>query len=173
MPFDDPIRLRVMKAISASLAEITIANGYKHDLKDIAPGKPRVFRGRLVFGTNDPLPMVSILEPPIPTEQEVSGRENPMTHGPWEIIIQGFVEDDFLNPTDPAHVLLADVKKRLAQEKVRMQRDPDHRLFGIREISDIQLGPGVVRPPDEASSKAYFWLSIEIGLAEDSANPYD
>jgi hypothetical protein len=38
-----------------ALKEITVANGYAHDLATSA------FRGRVIFGENDPVPMVSIL----------------------------------------------------------------------------------------------------------------
>lgn len=168
----DPIRLRIGKAISDALREITPENGYKTNLDDRAKWDAgQVFRGRLTFGDDDPLPMVSILEVPQPAEQQKSGQMNPNTLGPWELIIQGFTDDDEVNPTDPAHVLMADVKQRIAQEKIKKQRG-DHNLFGIKAISDIQLSPGVVRPPDDASAKAYFWLLLTVILVEDNAHPY-
>lgn len=170
MPHDDPLRLRVLKAITSALREITVANGYKHDLgpsTDWENGS--VFRGRVIFGEGDPLPMISILETPVPMDQKDSGQENPSTYGPWEIIVQGFAEDDHLNPTDPAHILMADVRKRLAMEKRNMTKGE---AFGIPEINGIDFSPGVVRPPDEASSKAYFWMSMYIKLVEDSTDPY-
>jgi len=34
----------------------------------------------------------------------------------WQLIVQGFVDDDHANPSDPAHVLAADCQKALAKE---------------------------------------------------------
>ena len=54
----DSYRLTVLKRLTAHLRGITKANGYDYDLID-----PRsVCRGRLVFGDDDPLPLLSILE---------------------------------------------------------------------------------------------------------------
>jgi hypothetical protein len=159
----DPFRLKVLKALTAALEEISVAGGYQTDLAG------RVYRGRIIFGERDPIPMVSILEVPLPLDQLVSPRDSKDLAGGWDLMIQGFVEDDFRNPTDPAHVLMADVKRRLAQEKRRVN---DGTAFGMREISNIRIGPGVVRPPDEVSAKAYFWLSLVIDMVEDLADPF-
>ena len=95
---------------------------------------------------------------------------NTNQYGPWELIVQGFALDDYDNPTDPAHLLLADVKKRLMLEKRKIGSRTG--AFGVTEIQDVKLGPGVVRPPDETSSKAYFWLALTIEMVEDALNPY-
>jgi hypothetical protein len=160
---DDPFRLRVMKALTAALEEVLIANGYKYDLKGA------VFRGRITFGDKDPLPMVSILEVPLPLDQVPSPSDGSVAAGGWDLVIQGFVQDDKKHPTDPAHILLADVKKRLALEKRRLV---DGSAFGYKQISGMTIGPGTVRPPDENSAKAYFWLSLTLDLAEDLLDPY-
>jgi hypothetical protein len=162
--YDDPIRLRVLKGLSAALGEISIAAGYKHDMAD------RVFRGRLMFGESDPIPMISILEVPIPPEQIRSPTDAPVAAGRWELTVQGWSNEDRENPTDPAHLLLADMRKRLALAKKQVT---DGAAFGITEITNLDIGPGVVRPPDETSSHAYCWLLLTITLSEDLANPYD
>ena len=159
----DPFRLKVMKALTLALEEIAVADGYQHDLAG------RVYRGRVMFGERDPIPMLSILEVPLPLDQIVSPRDATASAGGWDLMIQGFVEDDAKNPTDPAHRLLADVKKRLALEKRRVTLGE---VFGINAISGIRIGPGVVRPPDEVSAKAYFWLGLVIEMVEDLADPY-
>ena len=52
----DPKRLVVLKALCSHLeAQVRTTNGFQHDLQG------RVFRGRSVFGQDDPLPMVSVL----------------------------------------------------------------------------------------------------------------
>jgi len=161
---DDPFRLKVLKALTAILEEITPANGYNHDLSD------KVFRGREIFGDDDPLPMISILE--AIEQSEDTPPPNSGTHfkGPWELQIQGFVQDERENPTDPAHFLMADVKKRLAAER---KRDEQYNLFGFdNRVYQLRISPGVVRPADDVSAKAYFWLRISIEMVENLMDPY-
>jgi hypothetical protein len=168
----EPLRLRIQMALSDALREITPGNGYVHDLSGAeATAENKVFRGRAVFGEGDPLPMVSILEPPLPPDQIPVPDASGSTSGRWEMVIQGFVQDDKKHPTDPAQRLVADVLQRLAIEKRR--EATDHRVLGFKRIKRLIIGPPVVRPPDDlVSSKAYFWLSISIDLAEDLTQPY-
>ncbi len=160
----DPTRLRVLKAVTAVLETITPAAGYTHDLTG------KVFRGRDVFGYNDPLPMVSILEQLEEVEQQPAPRSAGMNSGPWTLNLQGFVPDDRDNPTDPAHFLLAEVKQRLIEERIRnRQRD----IFGMgNTVTELRLSHGVVRPADEISDKAYFWLRMTLVLVENLNEPY-
>lgn len=168
MAFSNPLRLEVQKRLSAALEEITPANGYVFDFSG------RVFRGRAAFGEGDPLPMLSILEVPIPLDQLPPPQPSALSSGGWELMVQGFAEDDRRNPTDPAHVMLADVKRRLVQEKRKLDwKKPEDGPFGLgRFVTNILMGPGVVRPPDELSAKAYFWLTVQLDLAEDLDDPY-
>lgn len=173
MAYADPFRLRVLKALSASLEQITTANGYTHDMTG------KVFRGRAFYGEGDPIPLISILEPPLPIDQLRSPLGSGASSGEWDIMIQGFVMDDKENPTDPAHRLMADVRKALAQErKKRSARNNEPRIFGLdpkskHQVEDIFVGPGVVRPADEISAFAYFWLTMTIKLVEDLELPYE
>lgn len=162
--FADPTRLRVLKRLTGVLQEITPANDYRNDLSKC------VFRGRVTFGEQDPLPMICILETPLQPEQFGTPPDNPARHGQWDLTIQGFVDDDFENPTDPAHYLVADVIRRLAVEK---RRNIDFKLFDMGDVvTDIRIGVPVVRPPDELSAKAYFWLPVTLTIAEDLDKPY-
>jgi len=160
----DPTRLRLLKNLTAALQEITPDNGYENDLSE------SVFRGRLYFSENDPIPMVSILES---IEQEQARFTDQPTHSGysndrWELLVQGFAEDDPINPTDPAHYLMADVKKCLAV--ARKQR---YNILGMGpRLEDIKIGSGVVRPPDDISNKCYFWLKLSIRLVEDMSDLY-
>lgn len=169
-PIPNPIRLEVLKRMSALLAaEINGTNGYVSDIGG------RVYRGRGFFGDETPLPCLSILEAPIPLDQIPMARDNEAQAGPWELVVQGWVKDDRENPTDPAHVLLADVKRCLAIErkKANWSVSPDQGIFGLgRSVTGLYIGPGVVRPPEEISAKAYFWLTITLDLAEDMTEPY-
>lgn len=161
---DIPIRLRVQRALSASLEQITIANGYKHDLVG------HVFRGRDMFDDQDETPLIAILESPDEPEQQSRPRGSTERKSKWAIFVQGWADDDKSNPTDPAHYLMADVKKRLSHE-IRSLRE--HNALGMgKRIDMIEFSPGVVRPPDAMSNKAYFWLKLSITLVEDDFEPY-
>ena len=160
-----PFRLRVLDALTAALESITPANGYEHDLTGA------VFRGRDVFDENDPLPMISILEPVQQAETQMGPDGTPASKGPWQLLIQGFVQDDRLHPTDPAHFLMADVKKALGEERLR-GRGFD--ILGMEgKVTDLIIGQGIVRPPDDISGKAYFWLFVYLNLAENVGSPYE
>lgn len=160
----EPFRLRVLKALTAALEEIVPTNHSKNLCGS-------VFRGRDLFGDDDPVPMLSILEA---VDEKVLIRppvDNPVYRGPWELLIQGFVDDDRLNPSDPAEFLLADVKRRLAQEMKRAGRERNILGMGGR-VEGIQISQGVVRPPDDLSAKAYFWLRVTLQIVENLADPY-
>lgn len=187
MPFDDPFKLRVLKALTATLKAITPANGYVSDLSDFDPGDgvdtARVYRGRAWFGDNDPLPMVSVLEGVNPADEVAEPpASTPVAEYSWDILLQGWVTDDPLNPTDPAYLLLADVRQCLAaQAKRTLPNDPTERdIFGLKaegasrnEITGLRFGAGVVRPADDVSSTAWFWLSVQVRVVDHAALPYD
>lgn len=166
----NPIRLEVLKRLSALLADtLDGTGGYVNNVGG------RVYRGRAFYGEETPLPAISILEAPIPLDQVPSAKDNTSQMGPWELVVQGWVKDDRENPTDPAHVLLADVKKCLAIERKKALRsyDPTEGILGLgRQVTAMYIGPGVVRPPEEISAKAYFWLTITLDIAEDMEDPY-
>lgn len=166
----DPFRLRVLKAMTAALQEITPANGYTHDLST------SVYRGRDTFGDGDPLPMVSILENPRALDPS-QPRETGQSQGGWELLLQGFVKDDFENPTDPAYLLEAEVRKRLAEEKRRGSDYDSTGIFGMGQhvpcVTEIVIGSPVCRPADgQNSDVAFFWLSVTLTLAEDLEKPF-
>lgn len=179
MTLQVPIRLALMIGITDLLKTITPANGYQHDLSDYTDSETgetriRVFRGRNIFGVDDPMPMLAVLENPHsePTMQH-GGRNSGITVGPKEILVQGFVEDDPDNPTDLAHYLLADVQKCLALHKASGFGQYRKPYFGISTaVQDFQIGTGVVRPGDDVSAYANFWLLLTVELGEDMANPF-
>lgn len=166
----DPFRLKVLKALTLALQGITPANGYAHDLS------AAVFRGRIVYGKDDPLPMVSILEPPMPQDQLTTAGAS---LGDWDLLIQGFVKDNPKNPTDPGYALLADVKRRLAIAQDQRDNGRTPNVLGLgggkgkgNEIISMEIGSGIVRPADEVSATTYFWLTVTFKLAEDLKNPF-
>lgn len=176
----EPFRLRLLKRFCDAIHEINgPAGGYHFDLRPTPDTPQKCFRGRVVFGDTDPLPMVSLLEAVLPSEQYPGAEDNPNRNGPWDLMVQGFVDDDFENPTDPAQFLLADVVRRLAIERKKVYGSGvsfgsgSPGVFGFKNITRLDLGVGVVRPPDEISAKAYFWLPVSIVLVEDLTDPYN
>ena len=177
-----PFKLLVMRAVTSAIKEVTPNAGYGVDLSDFNPGDgvpmERLFRGRPWFGDNDPMPMVSVLEGVNPADEVV---EPPVdwTSGEydWQLLVQGFVKDDKKHPTDPAYYLMRDVRRRLALEKKRLKpgRQGTVDPFGSSTFSppgcgikNITIGPGVVRPADDVSAKAYFWLTLTLRIVENA-----
>lgn len=159
-----PFRIRVLEALTFSLEQITPANGYTSDLTG------SVFRGRDTFDRDDPLPMVSILESIVekPVLQAPMGGGQFKTD--WELLLQGWTVDDKTHPTDPGQHLLAEVKKRLAEER---RREDGYDILGMQgKITEIKFSTGVVRPADEVSARAYFWLKVELSMVENLLDPY-
>lgn len=175
-----PFRLQVLRALTTALKEITPGNGYQSNLADVVEGDgvtvPHVYRGRAWFGEGDTLPLVSILEGVDPASDVA---EPPMDTATgefdWPLIVQGFVEDDSANPTDPAYTLLADVRKRFAVEVKRRSVDTTERLilgFPESRITMMSIGAGVVRPADDVSAKAWFWLSLTLRIIDRADDPF-
>jgi len=179
-----PFKLRVVRALTTALKEITPDNDYLTDLSDFEAEDDvtlsRVYRGRAWFSDTDPIPMVSILEGVSPGD-DVAEPPIDTTSGEydWDLLVQGFVNDDPENPTDPAYLLLADVRKRLAVEKVRkLPNDPTTLdilglgASGKNRITKLSIGSGVVRPADDVSSKAYMWLRLTLRVVDNAGAPY-
>ena len=185
----DSKRLLTLKRLTAHLeAEVSVDRGYKHDLAG------KVFRGRSKFNHEEDggvgVPLVSVLESPDADRFPLrtgyqDGVEAATQRDNWVLLIQGWVENDLENPTDPAYELMADVKKALAkvtQDETLYDRltgprhNPDfspetHMLGGL--ISGISTEPGTVRPPTEqVSSNAFFWMRVVLQFVEDTNDPY-
>lgn len=165
----DPYRLRVLKALTCHLEGISPELGYDYELKGA------VYRGRTVVGEDMKVPALSILESPRPDFGAYVGEDQARSEG-WALLLQGWVEDDKKNPTDPAYRLASAVENRLAL--IVLERDDGSGrpldtlayMLGRQEdghtlISKFQFGPPVVRPPDQSSSKAFFYMTLRVGLA--------
>lgn len=180
-PLPDPFRLRVLKNLTAHLKGITPANGYRSDLADFEDTvegetdtltKARVYRGREGFGFNDPRPMLAILEDPAAIDRLFGTSTSVAAAGDWPLFITGFVEDDSENPTDPAHILSAEVEKRLIELKTQ---EYDILGLGGRKpcVTGVKIGRPVCRPADgEVSDVAFFFLPLTLTLSEDLENPF-
>jgi hypothetical protein len=177
----DSKRLTCLKTLTAYLqGEIHEGNGYKHDLRTLADVQ-RIFRGRLRFDDNDPLPALSILESPNPDRfpnraGDQDGTEGRVQRDLWTIYVQGWVIDDLVNPTDPAYELMADVKKALAKittvnSETGSPKFPTQYMLGGL-IAGLQYEAGTVRPPDADSTKAFFWMRVVLEFVENLNDPY-
>ena len=162
----DPFRLRVQKSLTEAFKQIQIANGFSVDVSDVQ-------RGRVYFGEETPLPFISILEDPIAADGSFSASAGDSALTDYELMVQGFVKDEAANPTDNAHFLMADVKKRLIQLRSDEQHPDLIFRFGPKAntVVEIRFDAGVARPADEISATAYFWLRVRLVLAEDLDEP--
>lgn len=165
----DSYRLQVLKALTSLLEGTPLT-----PVAGITPALPAtlagvVFRGRARFSDNDPPTMLSILESPRPGGAQYGG-DGEARNEDWLLLIQGFCPDDKENPSDPVYSLLDDVEKRLSRivaisSGSGMPTYSEHYMLG-RLITRFQMSPGVVRPPTEnVSSKSFFYLPVQVGLA--------
>lgn len=163
----DPYRLDVLKRLTALLESIVPTGPF------VEPGLTsltgRVFRGRSVFGEDDPLTMLTILESPRPGGAIFSG-EGEGRREDWFLLIQGWCPDDKANPSDPVYHLLNDVERILERITAVSNNSgypsfPQHYMLG-KTINHFQVSQPVVRPPTkEISSKSFFYLPVQVGLA--------
>lgn len=156
-------RLDALRRLTNFLKEVTPENGYSHDLT------LNVFRGRSVFGGEDPVPLISILENP---RSDIGSHAGEVERKDGlGLLIQGWTFDDHENPTDPAYELMDEIERHLERISVCSPINgqpifPDDYMLG-RTIADIRVHPGVVRPPMEGvSSKAFFYLPVTLTLVK-------
>ncbi|OQM75596.1 hypothetical protein [Manganibacter manganicus] len=172
----DPFRLRVLKAVCERIKDVTPDNGYEHDLSNGTDeaGRPaeRVFRGRTIYGDNDPLPMISVLEDPRAIDPNNGSGTSPAAANEFRILVQGFVEDDKMHPLDPAYKLSAEVIKALVASKKER-----YNVLGLGPkapcVMSLSIGQPVHRPPDdEVSAVSYFLFGVTLTLAENLETPF-
>lgn len=161
----DTKQLTILKRLTSHLQGITADNGYDYDLSQ------SVFRGRTVFGPEDVLPYVSILESLRPDPRpEGAGTEKLNRLDDWELLVQGWADDDREHPTDQLYQLKGAVEKRLAE--IQNPASPVYRL-GDSLIVGLRIGPGVVRPatPEPGGAEAFF-LPLLVRYNINLSDPY-
>lgn len=162
-------QLTILKLLTTQIEVVTPANGYDFDLTG------KVFRGRMVFGAEVDPPFVSILESPRPVPATDIGDPKLVRQNDWQLLIQGWAADDKEHPLDSAYGLKASVEQVLSE---LTQVDGNGRpvypsyLLGRRAIS-ITIGPGVCRPPTEATSLGFFFLPLTVVYSEDLRLPFE
>lgn len=166
----EPFRLKILEELRSLLEEITVANGCIHDLEDA------VFIGRGLFGESDPLPMISILEQAIQPGIVAESSNNPQVSTTLNLVVQGFTIDEKGkgHETAPAYRLMAEVKQKIAEHMVEQKRSSQRNFLGLGpKITEFKMSAGVVRPADEISNKAFFWLDLAIQFVDNACNPYE
>lgn len=153
----EPTRLTVMKRLTDEIAERAGLAG-------------AVFRGRDYFGpeNGDPIPMITIFEDITFTEdypEQTRGGEVSLVK--LRLIIVGFDDEDTLNPTDPAMLLMYRVIDALKEIKADGAKRHAHYL-GHPAVDDIQIGRGNVYPAnaDGVSPVAFFRLPLALTYVE-------
>lgn len=174
----DSRQLDILKRIQTQLEGITVDAGYEFDMNG------RVFRGRLIFGDDEALPLITIAEHLTADIVSSSAGFNQMNRDElWVLLVQGFVKHDPDNPTDLGYQLKASVEHRLARcikivEKTGDPAFPDEYMLGLKNdgIVNITIGPGVVssaiRVESGSSAKAFFYLPVGVEMALDVSDPF-
>lgn len=176
MPKPVSIKLAIMKALTDVLHDsINGGEEYHHDLASVPNS---VQRGRLLYGDDDPVPLVGIVEPPVNDLSFFAGMNGETRADNWRLIIQGWVQDDRIHPTDKAYDLAADVEKALSRiidtsspsrsgmGTAKPTYPDDYMLGGL--IGGLRIEQPICRPAqDGVSSKAFFYIPIVIQVATD------
>jgi hypothetical protein len=162
----DTKRLLLLKGICEYLlSEIRLSNGYNFDLA-------AAYRGKKNFGKETKLPAVVVLENfnPDRAAEVIGGVVGTKQKYDQVYLLNGWAAaagDDEADE-DAAHLLLGDVKKALG--KLHVPRNQSGYFDGLASAMFIE--PGVVRPPDEQSERAYFWMRIRLEVVEKVGDPY-
>lgn len=167
-------QLDILQRLSAHLEGITPGNGYDFDMAG------KVFRGKVFFGDDDPLPMIAILELLQPDADLQMAGLNESDHAEtWVLLIQGFIEGAANNPTDEAYQFKAAVEQRLsdciATDAMGNPVVPAAYMLGLykKGISGLSIGPGLVSPPREGvSAYSFFYLPIGIDRTVELTKPF-
>lgn len=166
---DDSYRLKVLKALTAHLKLIKDVPGVEDyagfDLSEA------VFRGRNVYGDSDPKTMISILEAPRPDAAQRVGTDGEGRWENWNLLVQGWCQDDLDNPTDNVYQLMHVVEIQMQKIIESHPRTGEPTYPGMymlgKLVTSFDFGPGVVRPPTEGiSPKSFFYLPIRVGLVK-------
>lgn len=173
---NDSYRLTVLKRLCEHVEQTQI------DPDDSSITLP-TYRGRMIFGDDESLPMVSIIESTKPDTGNYAGTNGEDRSTFWPLIIQGWARNDTDNPSDPAYQLMAAVEAQLYKIiEIDNHGDPVNSqayLLGnggqgrTHLIASLRYGPGVVSPPrEQVSSQAFFFLPVWVQLVEKMGQPY-
>lgn len=164
MAVEDPLKLQVLKALTAHLEGIKGPDWGGFDLEG------NVFRGRNRFGDDAPETFISILEAPRTDPGREAGTNLEARNYEWPLLLQAWTKEDAVHPSDPIYFLEREIIFRLAMLTMEKQgsgfpRYPEVYMLGGL-VSSFGYGPGTVRPPtDGLSSKSFLYMPLRVGLA--------
>lgn len=159
----------IFDKIKEQLEKINPENGYDHDLRG------KVFYGRSIYGAEQDVPFVSVLEQPKPNDVSAAGSGKVRRTIFNDLMIQGFVKDNKENPLVPALDLLAEVElclsELISEHEGRPTHPTSHRLANL--ATDVLIGQGIARPPTEkVSPTAFFYLPAQVKWTLDLTKPF-
>lgn len=170
-------QLVIMQRLTALLEGITPANGYEYTLTG------RVFRGKTVFGANETVPYISILESLRPDPNPLTaGSEKIVREEQWELLIQGWAATNEKFPTDDLYNLKGAMEHRLARmvatDNTGSPLYPDDYRLGRTGgrgglITTARIGPGVVRATTpQPGGVASLYLPLIICYMANVSDPW-
>lgn len=165
------IRAQAINGLAETIRSITPANGYVFDLSS------SVYVGEVKFGDEAKPPFIAILEPPIVLHKQKYVYNCQQQEYSIDLIVQGFVEKNVTNQFDGTamgYALLAEVRKAIATEvRDKGLNLTQRNIFGAgRNLVEVKMDHGIVRPADEMSTLSYFWMTMTLDIFEDAINPY-
>jgi hypothetical protein len=99
-------------------------------------------------------------------------------HDRWTLLINGACPEDRVNPTDPTYGLLQDVEKQLERIVKRsrgtgVEKYPTDYMLGRNSdgqhmLTSFEFQSGIVvrTSQDNPSSRAYFYIPVQVGIAK-------
>jgi len=168
-------QLDFLVRLTAHLEGIVPANGYDFDLVD------KVFRGRRVFGADDPDPLLSVVEHlSADVTLDTAGENRTSRSETWVLLVQGWARVLGEHPTDLLYNLKAATEHRLAR-CIQIGGNgrpvyPGEYFLGLhkKNVTMLTIGPGVVSAPTSADSsmRSFFYLPLGVGWASDVCDPF-
>lgn len=167
----DSKQLVILKRLTSLIEGITPANGYTMDLTG------RVFRGKMLFGAQEPTPFVAVIEGlrPDPTPA-TAGFEKAVREEQWELLVQGWTTVSQGFPTDDLYNLKAAVEHRLARMVTMTDQGspafPDDYRLG-RILTEAHIGPGVIRAATPQIGVEALYLPLRLCYKANVLDPWD
>jgi hypothetical protein len=164
MAHGDSKKLKALKALVTLIQGVTPGNGHDFDLTS------KVFRGRGLFGAEQEVPFVSIVEPDGSEPALATGGKDKIVRLElWRLLVQGWATGDAQNPTDILYNLMAAVESRIS---LAMTPGSFFRLGGL--VANVRIGPGYIPAENPQLAAAMcFYLPVELQIAMNVSDPWN
>lgn len=174
-----PTPLLILQRLQAHLQRMAPADVEHLDARgNIYDLSSSVHLHRVLFGTETPAPYLSIVPAPKQEPYDAADVERVVGKTPWLLLIQGYEKNDG-EDFDSVYYLMAATQRHLSRI-VEQRRSglgatyPTERLLGLPGVvTSIELGQGIVRPPDgQQVSQTFFYIPVVVGYVIDMTSPY-